>query len=82
MYSNDPSTAIVAEVIAKRSGVNADDLWVAVASHTAMMVAEMALDLRRSSTDPRPTPEYAEAVISVLTASGAVVPRLPSITAG
>jgi AcrR family transcriptional regulator len=68
---------LVEEAIARRTGVDPGELWVGVASHTTMMIAEMALDLRRSSTAHRSTSDYAAELIRLLHTDGAVIPRLP-----
>lgn len=68
---------LLEESIGRRSGADPSELWIGVAAHTAMMIAEMALDLRRGATEPRSTADYADDLIRLLTAEGAVIPRLP-----
>lgn len=69
---------LLEESIARRSGADSSELWVGIAAHTAMMIAEMALDLRRSSLSERSASSYADDLIHLLNAEGAVIPRLPA----
>lgn len=69
--------ARLAEAIAARTSASVDDLWVGIAAHTTMMVAEMSLDLSRSATDPVRAADAARDIIAVLATEEAVIPRLP-----
>ena len=69
---------LLEDSIARRSGARPDELWVGVAAHTAMMIAEMALDLRRGAAEPRDTADYADELINLLASRDAVIPRLPA----
>jgi AcrR family transcriptional regulator len=69
---------LLEEAIAARAGASADELWVGIAAHTAMMIAEMSLDLRRSPVHPVPAADAARDIIRLLAADGTVVPSLPA----
>jgi len=68
---------LLEEAIASRAGVEPGEMWVGVAARTTMLIAEMALDLRRSSVSPRLASEYAEELVRLLRSPDAVLPRLP-----
>ena len=63
--------------IAARAGASPDELWVVIAAHTTMMIAEMSLDMRRSPVHPVASADAAHDIIRLLAADGAVLPRLP-----
>ena len=69
--------ALLEEAIAARTDAARDELWVGIAAHTTMMIAEMSLDLRRSPVHPVPAADAARDIIRLLAADGAVLPRLP-----
>jgi len=69
--------ALLEDAIARRAGADPDDLWVAVAAHTTMMIAEMALDYARDGCDDAPASEWARRVLAFVGSDAAVLPRLP-----
>ncbi|GAA4181908.1 helix-turn-helix domain-containing protein [Gryllotalpicola koreensis] len=68
---------LLEDAIAARAGVEPTEMWVGIAAHTTMMVAEMALDFRRSTLSPSAASEYADKLLEVLASPQAVIPRLP-----
>lgn len=69
---------LLEEAIAARTAASPDELWVGIAAHTTMMIAEMSLDLRRSPVHPVTSADAARDIIRLLAADGAVLPRLPA----
>jgi AcrR family transcriptional regulator len=68
----------LAQTIAARTSASLDELWVRIAAHTTMMVAEMSLDLHRSSVHPVASADVAGDIMRLLAADGAVLPRFPA----
>ena len=69
---------LLENAIAERAGVEPTELWVGVTAHIALMIAQMALDLRRSSLRTRTATDYAGEVVALLGSHEAVIPRLPA----
>jgi AcrR family transcriptional regulator len=68
---------LLENAIAERAGEDPSAIWVGVAAHMTMMIAEMALDLRRSALSSKTAAEYAEEVIALLQSRDSLIPRLP-----
>jgi AcrR family transcriptional regulator len=70
--------SLLENAIAERAGVEPTELWVGVTARITMMIAETALDLRRSSLGGRTAGEYAREVISLVDSGAAVMPQFPT----
>lgn len=68
----------LAETIAARTSVSVEEMWVGIAAHAALMVADMSLDLQRSPERPVPSVDAARDIMRLLASDGAVLPRLPA----
>ncbi len=69
--------ALLEAAIARRTSASPDDLSVGIASHTVMMILEMALDLHRAGNPPCTAEQAARDIIGLLSTDGAPIPRLP-----
>ena len=69
---------LLEEAIATRTAGLSDQLWVGLAAHTTMMIAEMSLDLCRSSVHPVTSADASRDIITMLAADSVVLPRLPA----
>lgn len=68
--------AALQEAIARRSDARADDLWVAAAARTAIMIVELTLDLRRDDPGSASMSERVEKLVALLTHDRRVLPVL------
>lgn len=69
--------AVLEEAIAARAGTDPSELWVQTTAQTWLMVFRMAVDMVRSTPEPRPAEEYAAEIAAALTSPATVMPSLP-----